>query len=76
MARKSDIVRALVAAGEYRSALRIAKGFRLGITKEQSYLMSMGYECMTHPRFYESIGFDIDEVSRKGIETVTRLYGS
>ena len=36
MERKSDKVSRLVAARDYKGALRIAKDFRLGITKEQS----------------------------------------
>lgn len=75
MERKSDTVRRLVAAGDYKAALRIAKDFHLGITKKQSDDMARGYEAMTNPRFYKSIGFDIDGLVRIGIETVTALYG-
>lgn len=75
MERKSDIVRRLVAAGDYKGALRIAKDFRLGIEKEDSDDMKRGYECIVHPRFYESIGADTDKIAQKGIATVKRLYG-
>ena len=43
--RKSDTVRRLTRSGEYKKALRIAKGFRLGITREQSDKMGIAYEC-------------------------------
>ena len=33
MIKKSDMVRNLVATGQYKNALRIAKDFRLGITR-------------------------------------------
>ncbi len=73
--KKSDRVRRLVAAGEYKAALGIAKNFRLGITKEQSDAMTRGFECMVSPRLYQSIGYDTDQIVQKGIETVISLYG-
>lgn len=75
MERKSDAVRRLVAAGEYKEALRIAKDFHLGITKGDSDDMRRGYECMVSPRFYQSIGMDTDQLAQKGVDTVIRLYG-
>lgn len=75
--RKSDKVRRMVAAGDFKSALRIAKDFRLGISKEDSDAMRRGYECMvTSPSFYQSIGIDPQKAARKGVETVLRLYGT
>ena len=44
MERKSDAVRRLVAEGNYKAALRIAKDFRLGIAKADSDDMRRGYE--------------------------------
>lgn len=74
--RKSDVVRRLVSEGEFKSALRIAKDFRLGISRKDSEDMKRGYECMVHPRFYESIGIDPRQTALKGVETVQRLYGT
>lgn len=77
MERKSDAVRRLVAEGDFKSALRIAKDFRLGITKDDSDAMRRGYECMvTSPSFYKSIGIDPSQAARKGVETILRLYGT
>lgn len=75
MEKKSEKVRRLVAEGDYKSALRIAKGFRLGITKQQSDDMIRGFEAMVSPRFYESLGMDTAALARKGVETVCALYG-
>lgn len=75
MERKSDIVRRLVAEGDYKAALQIAKNFRIGISKQESDDMVRGYECMTNPRFYQSLGMDTDKIAQKGIETVKHLYG-
>lgn len=74
--RKSDRVRRLIREGEYTAALRIAKDFRLGISKEQSDNLIRGYECMTNPRFYVSIGVDIARTVEKGLETLLSLYGA
>lgn len=74
--KKSDRVRRLVAAGEYKAALRIAKDFRLGISPEDSDAMIRGFECMTSPRFYQSIGKDPAKIAQRGIEVVIHLYGT
>ena len=76
MERKSDQVRSLVAAGDYKSALRIAKDFRLGISRKQSDDMKRGYECIVHPQFYKSLGMDVDSIVGLGIATVKSLYGT
>ena len=73
--KKSDTVRRLVAAGDYKGALRIAKDFRRGISKEDADDMRRGFECMVSPRFYHSIGVDTQAVALRGVEVVTRLYG-
>lgn len=76
MERKSDMVRRLVETGNFKEALRIAKDFRLGITKSDSDAMKMGYECIVHPRFYQQLGMDINAEAQKGIDTIKRLYGA
>jgi len=74
--KKTDIVREAVASGNMKKALSIAKGFRMGITKEQHDDMTRAHECMgTSAEFYRSIGFDVDECVRKGIEVLVSLYG-
>ena len=74
MERKSDIVREAVANGDYKKALGIARNFRFGISKEDADSMRRGYECMIWPEFYKSIGKDVTVETRKGIDTVIRLY--
>lgn len=76
MERKSDKVRRLVAEGDYKSALRIAKDFRLGISKQDSEDMVRGFECMNYPSFYRSLGMDPSQIAQKAVETVQRLYGT
>lgn len=75
MERKSDKVRRLVSGGDYKEALRIAKDFRLDITKEQSSAMTLAYECMVHGRFYRQLGYDLKRKIADGVEVLLGLYG-
>lgn len=75
MERKTDAVRRLVAAGKYKEALKIAKDFRLGFSKEDADAMKRGYECLVYPQFYQSIGVNLAETAGKGQETLQRLFG-
>lgn len=75
MVRKSDIVRDLVKSGENQKALAIAKKFVLGISPEDKTSMVRAHECMVSPRFYQSLGVDIDKVIDKGVDVLKRIYG-
>lgn len=75
MKRKSDIVKELVAQGDYKKALSIAKGFKIGFTKTEQDLMTRAHECMVHPGFYSQLGFDETKIIEDGIEFVKRVYG-
>ena len=44
MVRKTDIVRADIRQRSWKEALRIAKDFRIGVTKEQRDTMRLAYE--------------------------------
>lgn len=76
MVRKSDIVREAVREGDFKKALRIAKGFRIGVTAPERDRMSRAYECIVHPEFYREIGTDIPKAIAEGKEVVSRLYGA
>ena len=73
--KQSDIVREAVKAREWKKALRIAKDFRINVTKAQRDTMARAYECMVHPEFYKQIGTDIPGAIAKGKEVVSCLYG-
>lgn len=75
MKKKSDKVRELVAAGDYKKALSIAKGFKIGFTKEEQSTMTRAYECMVHPGFYSQLGIDEAKAIEEGIEIIKRAYG-
>lgn len=75
MKKKSEMVRELVAAGDYKKALSIAKGFKLGFTKEEQSTMTRAHECMVHPGFYRQLGIDEGKAIEAGIELIKRVYG-
>jgi len=76
MVKKSDIVRELVRRSNYKKALSITKGFRIGITKDQNDKMVRAYECMVgHDRLYAQLGFNIADTIQEGVDVLVGLYG-
>ena len=76
MVKKTDIVREALLNGDFKKALRIAKGFRINVTADERGKMSRAYECIVHPEFYRQIGTDIPKAIAEGKEVVSRLYGA
>lgn len=74
--RKSDAVRRLTVAGDYRKALSIAKDFRLGISQEDQEALRLAYECMVWPDFYRQVGRDVGYEIDAGVMVLNRLYGA
>ena len=74
--KKSDMVRELVAEGNFKKALSIAKGFKIGFTKAEQDIMTRAHECMVHPGFYKQLGIDEEAAIAAGIELVRRVYGN
>ena len=75
MVKKSDTVREFVAQGEYKKALSIVKGFRLGISREDISQMTRAYECMVRPEFYKQIGVEPDAAIAEGVKILIAHYG-
>ena len=73
--KKTNIVRKHLADGNHKKALGIAKGFRLGLTKEESAKVNRAYECMVHRGFYEQIGRCPEQEIEAGVSVLDRLYG-
>ena len=73
--KKTDMVREAIMQGDWKAALRIAKDFRINITREQREEMSRAYECLVHPDFYRQIGVDINGAIERGKAVVEALYG-
>lgn len=64
---KTETVKQIFLSGNCKAALRIAKDFQLGISREEASDMQLAYECMVHGEFYRQLGTDIDEAIKKGI---------
>ena len=71
--KKTEIVVEAVKSGDYKKALRIAKGFQIGVTQDQRNAMSMAYECMLYPDFYKQIGKNIEATISEGIAVVSGI---
>jgi hypothetical protein len=70
---KAQEVRILMALKNYKAALRGAKDFHIGVTKEQRSLMSRAYECFIRPEFYRSIGKDPAACIESGIKVLKEV---
>lgn len=75
MVKKTDIVKEAVRTEDWKKALRIAKDFRINVSREQRTDMARAYECMVHPDFYKQIGTDIAGAIARGKEVVAHLFG-
>jgi len=72
---KTNAVRGLVINGDYKKALRIVKSFQLGITPNNLSKITLAYECMVYPKFYEQLGTDTATAITEGIQILKTLYG-
>ena len=75
MKKKTEIVKEAIKAGDFKKALKLAKDFRINVTKEQREAMARAYECIVHPEFYRQIGIDIAKSVESGTKTLVLLYG-
>ena len=72
--KKTDIVKRLLAVGNHRQALGIARGFKFGVSKDESQQMKLAYECMAHRDFYKQLGKNPDEEIEAGISILIKLF--
>jgi len=56
MERKTDIAINHFKQGNLKEALRIAKSFRIGLTREDRDKLVRAYECLVHADFYRMLG--------------------
>ena len=75
MKKKTEIVKEAIKAGDFKKALKLAKDFRINVTKEQREAMARAYECIVHPEFYRQIGIDIAKSVESAKKTLVLLYG-
>jgi len=70
---KAQEVKQLAAEGNYQAALRGAKDFHIGVTKDQRSVMCRAYEAIVHPRFYKQIGIDTEKAIQEGIKVLRTI---
>lgn len=58
MVTKTELAVQAFHAGDTAKALKLASGFKLGITKQQSTVLKRGYECLHYPDTYRQLGKD------------------
>ena len=67
---KTETVKQMFLSGNCKAALRIAKDFRIGVTKQEANDMQLAYECMVHESFYRQLGTGTDAAIKRGIATL------
>jgi hypothetical protein len=72
---KAKDVRQFMADGDYKAALRGAKDFHIGVSKDQRSVMCRAYECFNFPAFYIQLGINIETAKAEGIKVLEQLYG-
>jgi hypothetical protein len=74
MTSKTSIVKDHVATGDYHHALKIAKTFRIGLTRDEQRAIQYAYECMVHADSYRQLGRDIDETISQGVKVLQEHF--
>lgn len=72
---KTDVAKNLTLQGKYKEALKIVKGFKLGYTKQDTDILTRGYECMIRPEFYRSLGKNPQECIDQAVELLKQKLG-
>ena len=61
--------------GKVKSALNIAKNFKLGVTDEERAKMALGYECFVHEQTYVQMGYDVEKARMEAISVLEKVLG-
>lgn len=73
MQTKLSKVKAAFEAGDLQGALRIAAKFPdLG---EQADAIKRAHEAFAHPKFWQSLGYDIEKLKEAGREALRARWG-
>lgn len=73
---KTDQVLNFMRAGDYASALRLAKTFRMGLSDDDAATLRRAHEAPLNPGFWQQIGGNPDGLRQDGIRLLHELYGS
>ena len=73
MQTKLSKLKGFMAAGDHRSALKLAAAFpQLGTHKAD---IQRGWAAMSNPRFYREIGESPDKLISQGLGAIRKRYG-
>lgn len=61
-------------AGDYKTALKIASTFRIGVSKQQSNILKKGYECYVWPEQYRQMKQDPEKCAQEAIDLFKDLF--
>ncbi|MEG1728155.1 MAG: hypothetical protein RR280_01245 [Bacteroidaceae bacterium] len=74
METKSDKVRNLVKAGQYKEALAIVKTFKLGLKKADRDTLVRAHEAQWNPAFYIKMGKNPEELFAQAVVILKAHY--
>lgn len=74
--KKTDLVIQHMKDGDWRSALRIAKTFKLGLTKDQVRILGRAHEAYHYGATMAQMKLDPEACIQRGIALLTELYGA
>lgn len=72
MESKTQKAVAAFKAGDLKTALKLSKGFVIGVSPYERRVLTNGYEAMVHPKFYEQLGREVPKM----IEDAKDLFQS
>lgn len=73
MQKKLDTLREMAMNGKWHEAIKFAAKFpRLG---NEKIAITRAKDCIVNPRFYESLGYDIEATIELGIVALKARYG-
>lgn len=68
MQSKTNQVKMALEINDFKKALQIAKGFRIGFTENDRSTLRRGYECIVRPDFYQQLGKVPEDEIQKAIK--------
>ncbi|USK72666.1 hypothetical protein [Peribacillus asahii] len=75
MITKTDLAVAAFCKNDIKQALKIAKDFKMGLTRVDHKQIVAGYECMIHGDFYKQLNKNPEEETKKAVEVFReRIY--
>lgn len=71
--KREKVIKALN-EGNYKEALKIAKGFYRDFTKEEASIIKRAYEMQWNESFYTQLGFNKEEQFEKAVKILKKTY--